>query len=151
MTDMRMNERGFTMIELFVVFVLVGAMVAIAAPRISDRLTKISVRSARDAVATLHAKARAAAIQRGRSTTLKVSGTSVLITTLHPVSGVLDTIDQPTNVYSRYDGVTMTWSRDSVSFDARGIGQQSTNTTITFSRAGYADTLVVSSVGTRIQ
>lgn len=146
-----MNERGFTMIELFVVFVLVGALVAFAFPRISDRLTKVSVRSARDAVATLHAKARAAAIQGGRSTTLKRSGTSVMITTRHPVSGVLDTIDSPTDIYSRYDGVAMTWSQDSVTFDARGIGGQASNTTITFTRSGYADTLVISSVGTVLQ
>ena len=146
-----MNERGFTMIEIVVVFVLIGAMVAFAIPRISDRLTKVNVRSARDAVATLHAKSRAAAIQRGRSTTLKRSGTTVLITTQHPVSGVLDTIGSPIDIYSRYDQVAMVWSRDSVTFDARGIGGQSSSTTITFGRSGYADTLVISSVGTILQ
>lgn len=147
-----MNERGFTIIEIFVVFVLVAAMVAFAIPRVSDRLTRVSVRSARDAVATLHAKARAAAIQRGRTTVLKRSGNVVLITTNHPVTGVLDTIDTPSDIYSRYDGVAMSWSpRDSVSFDARGIGRETSNTTIIFTRAGYADTLVVSSVGTVLQ
>lgn len=146
-----MNQRGFTIIEILVVFVLVAAMVGFAVPRIADRITKQSVTSARDAVATLHAKARAAAVQRGSATTLKRSGTHVLITTRHPVTGALDTIDRPQDVYDRWGGVTMTWTRDSLMFDARGLGQESSNTTVIFTRAGWADTLVVSSVGAILQ
>lgn len=147
-----MNERGFTMIELFVVFVLISAMVAMAIPRIADRLTKSNVRSARDAVATLASTARAAAIQRGKSTTLKHSGTAVLVTSSNVVTGVLDTVGRnATDIYSRYGGVAMTWSRDSVRYDPRGIGQESSNTTIIFSKSGYADTLTISSVGTILQ
>jgi prepilin-type N-terminal cleavage/methylation domain-containing protein len=61
-----MNRRGFTLIELLVAIIIVGAMSAFFFPRIADTLQKQNVRSARNAITTLHAKARAIAIQRGR-------------------------------------------------------------------------------------
>lgn len=147
-----MNNRGMTLIEIVMVFVLIGAMVGFAIPRVADRLTRINVSSARDAVATLHARARAVAIQRGRTVTLKRSGNRVFILAGHPVTGTRDTVGKSVDIFSRYSGVAMSWSpRDSVTFDARGIGGQTSNTTVTFTKSGYADTLIVSSVGTVIR
>src|ERR671931_541343 len=60
-----MGRRGFSLIEMFVVFVVVGVIVMIGAPRLRDAFEKTNVRSARIAVATSAAIARAAAVQRG--------------------------------------------------------------------------------------
>src|SRR5256884_3878425 len=61
----RMQRSGFTTIEMVIVVVLIGLIAAIGFPKIRQSLDKANVRSARAAVGTLAATARAAAIQRG--------------------------------------------------------------------------------------
>src|SRR5207248_3255905 len=60
-----MQRSGFTTIEMVIVVVLIGLIAAIGFPKIRQSLDKANVRSARAAVGTLAATARAAAIQRG--------------------------------------------------------------------------------------
>src|SRR5438309_409300 len=60
-----MKRSGFTTIEMVIVVVLIGLIAAIGFPKIRQSLDKANVRSARAAVGTLAATARAAAIQRG--------------------------------------------------------------------------------------
>ena len=133
-----MNQRGFTLIELLIVIGIMGLIAALAVPRIGRTLVRQSVRGARDAVVGMHAKARAAAVQKGRSTRLVISGNTLLIRTQHPVTGVVDTVGTVEDLYSRF-GVTVATSRDSLVFDARGIGTESSPTKITVSRGSYSD------------
>ena len=60
-----MSRRGFSLIELITVFVLIGVIAAIGFPRLRDALEKQNVRSAKALIATMAATARGAAIQRG--------------------------------------------------------------------------------------
>lgn len=147
-----MTRRGMTLIELLIVIVIVGAVAGLAYPRVADGLRRESVRAARLAITGLHAKARANAIQRGRTSALVRSGDLLLIVSRNPVTGQPDTIGQPMDVNLEYGGaVAMSWTRDTLTFDARGIGQEATATTIVVSRGTYADTIVVSPVGRIVQ
>ena len=137
-----MNRRGFTLIELLIVIGLTGVILMLAAPRLGRTLARQSVRGARDAVAGMHAKARAAAIQRGTATKLVFSGNTVLILAEHPVTGVVDTVGEPADLSSRH-GVTVTASRSSLAFDARGLGTEGSATTITVSKGSYSDQVVI--------
>src|SRR5258707_14575797 len=68
-----MNKRGFSAIELLVVFVIIGIIAAFGIPRIRTTVLKSNVRSAKAAMGTLVAKARAVAVPRGWNTTMKLT------------------------------------------------------------------------------
>jgi len=141
-----MNRRGFSLIELVIAIVLVGLMASFFFPRIGQEIQKQNVRSARAAMTTMMARARASAIQRGLSVSLVHRSNRVFMLSTHPVTRAVDTISQQ-NLYDSY-GVTITASpRDSVVFDSRGIGGQASSTYFYISKAGFADTIEVSSVG----
>src|SRR5256886_17585729 len=68
-----MSRKGFTLIEMITVFVLIGVIAAIGLPRLRDGLEKQNVRSAKALIATMAATARGAAIQRGCAATLNMT------------------------------------------------------------------------------
>ncbi len=143
-----MKTKGFTLIELLVVIGLIGVMATIAFRTLGGGFSKQQVRSARDQVASMHAKARANAIRRGSLTTLHLTNGNLLITSRAPLTGNPDTIGAIYDVVAKY-GVSFTTSptRDSLVFDSRGIGTGTSTTNIIVSKSGHADTVTVSAVG----
>src|SRR6267154_5963402 len=75
-----MGRKGFSLIEMMFVFVLVGVIAAIGFPRLQNGLEKQNIRSSKALIATLAATARGAAIQRGCSATLNLTVDSVWVT-----------------------------------------------------------------------
>jgi prepilin-type N-terminal cleavage/methylation domain-containing protein len=141
-----MNRRGFTLMEVLIALGLIAVLAAMAVPRIGTALTRQSVRSARGAVVTMHAKARGAAIQRGRRANLIFNGNTVLVLTRHPVTGALETVGSAENLFSRY-GVTVSTSRDTLRFDPRGLGMESGNTKITVQKGAFSEGIEISALG----
>lgn len=141
-----MTERGLTVAELVIALVLIGAIVVVALPRLGQSMTKQGMLSARGGVVSMVAKAKASAVQRGTRTTLLFTGRNLVIQSRHPVTGAIDTIGVPENLMTRY-GANVRASRDSLVFDPRGLGVESGSTSIVVSKGGYADTLLISSVG----
>ena len=113
-----MRRSGFTTIELIIVIALMAIITLIGFPKILRTLDKTNVRSARDAVGTLAAQARAAAIQRGCRGVLHFATNTVWVTTACPTK--VDTVSGVQDLYARFK-VTMTASRDSVQYDPRGL------------------------------
>jgi prepilin-type N-terminal cleavage/methylation domain-containing protein len=115
-----MGRSGFTAIEMVIVVVLIGIIAMIGFPKISKTLDKTNVRSARAAVGTLAATARAAAIQRGCRSVLHFTATpsTVWVTTACPTK--VDTVSGVQDLQARFK-VTMSASRDSVQYDPRGL------------------------------
>lgn len=146
-----MTRRGFTLIELLMVIIIIGAVSAIMFPRLSGELNRQNVRSARQAITAMHARARANAIQRARATALVRNGNVIHIQSRHPVTNAIDTIGTPLDVTDSHGGVAMTWSRNALVFDPRGIGMDASATTIVVSRPNFADTIVISAVGSIVQ
>lgn len=141
-----MNRRGFSLMELLIALGLIAVMAALAVPRIGNALQRERVRSARGAVETMHAKARAAAIQRGRRAALVFQSNRLLVLTRHPVTGALDTVGSVEDLNSRY-GVTITTSRDTLMFDPRGLGMESSDTKIAVRKGAFTEAMVISSLG----
>lgn len=149
-----MRERGVTMVEMLMVFVIVGIMTAFAFPRIRDGVNRENVRGARALMSTYHAKARYLSILRRTVDTLHyLPDGSVWITApaMNPTAvHTLDTLDKPIdNVYRRY-GVYMKVepsSRVSLVFDPRGIGTETSNTVFYFTKGRFSDSLIVSPTG----
>lgn len=130
--------RGFTVIELLVVLVLLGVMFSIALPRLGTAVASRSVQNARAAVANLYARARVHAIQARTPATLRLNGTTVLITTQR--AGVLDTVGSVTNLAEQF-GVAVQASGGPVVIAPNGLVRSGLPLTAIFTRSGKVDTL----------
>jgi prepilin-type N-terminal cleavage/methylation domain-containing protein len=147
---MRKAVAGFTVIELLMVIVIVGIMMAVAIPFFRTASQKSSARGAGDEIARLYATARAVSIQRGKLAWLVLDpSTSTALVVASKVTGTgVDTVSQPDNLGTRYR-VTFTTSTDSLVFTPRGIGANLSTTTVILTSAagGYADTVVIYPTG----
>lgn len=145
----RATRAGFSLIEILMVIVLIGIMAGMGFPTMRDALVKSDVKSARSQAMLLYAQGRASAQESGRAITLNFAGNTALLTgtpRLLAGAGTIDTIAGPTNLLTTYK-VTVTGNPSTaLTIDPRGFGT-SAGTTITFSRAGYSDSIVVSNFG----
>jgi len=140
--------RGFTAIEMVIVVVLIGILTTVAIPFIRDGTIKSNVRGAASAIASLHAVARNAAVQRGRVSVLVLKGSTatVLVALKRTGSTVMDTVGAVENLGSRF-GVALSTTQDSIIFTPRGIGTSASNTTVIVSRNNISDTLTIAAAG----
>jgi prepilin-type N-terminal cleavage/methylation domain-containing protein len=145
-----MNQRGMTLIEIVIVIVLIGAMAGYAIPRIGDAITKQNVRSARTLFVSMHARARATAIQRGSRTQLVVSNGQLRIVSFNPVTGASESVGNLEDLGQRY-GVTVSPSTLTLTFDPRGIGTEASQTEVTIRKGSYTSRIVISPAGRVIQ
>ena len=138
--------RGFTLIEMMVAVVVLGAVTTIAFPLMSSGIMRQSVRSAADAIRVMHGRARDHASQRSQPTVIDLKGGIVAIRSINPLTGAPDTLGAVQSMPDRF-GVTVSATRDSLVFDGRGIGMEGSATRIYLSRGTYADTIEISALG----
>ena len=74
------RKNGFTLVEMMIVVVLIGAILMIGWPKVASGLAKSNLRSSRTTVANMFAKARAFAVQSNRQTRINFNGNNVVIT-----------------------------------------------------------------------
>lgn len=146
--DVRSVGRGFTLIEVVMVVVLVGVLMSVALPFFRNATTKSSVRGAMDAMGSLHAVAKATSIQRGRITRLVfLPASSVALVVASDASGTgVDTVGAVEDLAERF-GVSFTTTRDTLVFTPRGIGAELSGTTIIVSKVDFSDTITISAAG----
>ena len=144
-----MNRRGFTLMELIVTIGIIGLLAVIGLPRIGDAFRKQSVVSAKAAVVSLHAAARANAVQRAYSTFLVIDGNTLRMYSRDPLTGSLQQIGNDSDLGDRY-GVAVSATRDTLWFDPRGLGMETSSTRITLTKGVYTQTVEISSLG-RVQ
>ncbi len=143
-----MKRSGFTLIEMLIVIVMIGLMLTVALPYLRNSSVKESVRGAMDAIASLHAVAKQTAIQRGRTTRLVMYTSSGLVYAVarNANGTAFDTVGSVHNIVSEF-GVTFTTTRDTLTFSPRGLGTETSGTTIIITKSTHADTLSVSAAG----
>ena len=73
----------------------------------------------------------------------------MVIRSVHPMTGVVDSVGAVENMIQRFT-VDVTATRDSLVFDGRGLGTESSETFIYVRRGRVADTLRVSPSGRMI-
>jgi Tfp pilus assembly protein FimT len=139
------GEQGFQLIELFTAIVIVGLLAAFGYPKLQQGLLKANVRTAVSAVMAMHDRARARAVASGRTSKLVLTSGNFKVISSNAVTGATVTWTTQ-NVASQY-GVTITPSRDTLAFDARGLGTETTATTIIVSNAAARDTVNITAIG----
>src|SRR5947208_2026919 len=125
-----MGNKGFSMIELIAVLILIGVIASIGFPRLRDGLEKQNVRSSKALIATLAATARGAAIQRGCPATLNMTADSVWVTACG-VNPPAANVQVGTKKLIGDDfGVTLGPSAGTIVYDPRGIATVFQTTTV---------------------
>jgi prepilin-type N-terminal cleavage/methylation domain-containing protein len=134
-------RHGFTLLELVIVVTIMGLVLAIAIPRTRAVLDGVAVRSAvGDVVATL-SNARA----------LALAGDGLVAIHLDTVTGTLSVRRSHELVHARAisyaHGVRLAGTRDSLTYDPRGLGRGAANLSIIVRRGTVAETVFVSRLG----
>jgi Tfp pilus assembly protein FimT len=126
---------------MLVVLVVIAVLLGLATLRIGAAADRTAVRSAASEAAAVFSAARNAAIYRR-------AAVAVTIDTLH---GTVRAHSDTVLLYNRdllaTLGVHLTVSRDSMAFDARGIGIGVANLSMVVRRGAATDTLFVSRLG----
>lgn len=73
MAGSRFLARGFTIIELMIAVVLLGVLVALAMPSLSDMMRRMKIESAASSLSVAFATARSEAVKRGRDVSVCIS------------------------------------------------------------------------------
>jgi Tfp pilus assembly protein FimT len=133
--------RGFTTIELLIVFCILSILLAISIPRAEKLLDRIRVRGAADEIETAFGIARHIAIARAAQATVDIDGSAG---TLY-VSVADDTVRR-IDIATPH-GVELASNRASMSYGPTGIGYGAANLSVVVQRNGFADTVLVSRLG----
>lgn len=132
---------AFTLAEMLVVLLVVGILLGLAVSRIGPAADRSAVHAAVIDAAALFATARNEAVQR-RATIAVSFDTAQGTIIVHGDSTLLLRRD----LRAAY-GVVLSASRDSMAFDARGLGVGLANLSLIARRGGTVDTMFISRLG----
>jgi type II secretory pathway pseudopilin PulG len=135
------HRSGTTIVELLVAIIILAALAAIALPRMHATAERFATRAAIQEARSLFTFARRAAITR-RAVVGVITDTtagSIIVR-----SGGIELARG--SLRERY-GVRLAATRDSMSYDPRGLGYGAANLTIVAKRGQGAETLFVSRLG----
>lgn len=142
--NMRRARRGFSLMELLIVIVVLGILVLVLAPRVGPTTARREVTGATEAFASIFRQGRASAVQMRQTVTL--SFTSGVGTLLVSPGGVLDTIGTPMNFPNDF-GITPTVSSATIVVGPTGIVTSGTPFTFTATKRGESRTITVTGAG----
>ena len=137
----RVRRAGQTLIELVLVLVVLGLAAAVGIRQVRHWLDRIATRDAVREAGRLVARARDDAVALHTLVTVRVDTATA---SLELRARALPATRVPLGALH---GVTISTSRDSISFDMRGLGYGAANLTLVAMRGRAADTLAVSRLG----
>jgi prepilin-type N-terminal cleavage/methylation domain-containing protein len=144
------RRRGFSLVEMLIVVVIIGIMLSIGFPKLRAGMINNNVRAARTGLINAIAAARNAGSQTNRSTWVKVSGSRVFVLArprLFTVAGSdADTIGPVQNMDGLY-GVSITPSVDSFRFNPTLTSLDVVGKSFILTKSGFADTVSIDGLG----
>ncbi|MGH7540161.1 MAG: pilus assembly FimT family protein [Gemmatimonadota bacterium] len=151
-----MRERGYSLVDLLIVVVMGGVLVALAGPSVTQYQRRTAVRTTADQFMATQLLARSFAMKYGRLAQLHLDNSTsrywVEVDTAG--SGVPDTIGHVRD--PARDGVQLTSSLPLICYDASGSasGRGACSTgmvVVAFAAHGYADTVWVTTAGNALR
>jgi prepilin-type N-terminal cleavage/methylation domain-containing protein len=151
----RLDRRGFNLVEVLVVIVLIGVVIGFATPTLTRIGNGANLRGARGALITAVNVAKSSAVTTGKCSYLKLNNNAVTVFLTACSGGSQTEVISNRNFGTDYSvAVTMqkgtgtALTVDSLGFDPRGIPvDHSQTTTFTITKSGESKTLVVGAYG----
>jgi len=135
--------RGATLLELLVALSLVGLVLGLAAPRLSEPLDTLAVEHAAGEIAGAHARARVAAVVESRVTMLHISSDSLIMESMEPGGPVRRWGLPGPGQFA----VTMTGAARTLTFSPAGITMGVSNASWTLTKGEATRRVVISRLG----
>ena len=134
--------RGFTLIEVVTVVLIIGIVAAVGTPSLIDALDKLAVARAVNETTSFYRTARLAAVLQGRRVRVEFSSDEL--------RAVFE--GSPDSTFLILSGpaahrVSMSASRPSVRFQPTGLGYGGANAKLVLRRGDAADSLATSRLG----
>ena len=103
-----------------IVVTIVGLLTLFAVPKFSGLVERNKLTAAREELSSAIATARAAAVQKGRTATLFLSGNQMWVTVVTSSAGTTTTV-VPVKSFGSLYNVSVTATAPSITFDMRGF------------------------------
>ncbi|QJR36320.1 prepilin-type N-terminal cleavage/methylation domain-containing protein [Gemmatimonas groenlandica] len=145
------SHRGFTLAEVLMVVAIMGTLFVITAPKITELKARTALRASHETLESAFATARASAMQKGKRSTLTLSGNTVGVTVLSGLTNTATQVVRPLLFASTF-GTTVAAigaAPTTIAFDARGLVTPVSATIAKYqiTLGSFADTVCVSGAG----
>jgi prepilin-type N-terminal cleavage/methylation domain-containing protein len=140
------SRAGFSLVEILIVIVLAGLMLALAMPKLRQGLVMRDVKSARSALANMYARARVNALQTRKNSTVHFSGSQVWVTAPLGTVPEGDTVGAVVDLTNAY-GVTVNASASTITVLPTGLANMPATVTVRVTRSGKSDSVMISGYG----
>jgi type IV fimbrial biogenesis protein FimT len=138
-------RRGVTFVEMLMVFIVAGLVMAMGLPRFHSIVERNAVTSARDQVLAALNTARTTAVRRGANTTFNASGNEVWVTV--DSSGTEVTLVSKISVLSTHDVTLSTTAKTGkIAYNMRGLSSDVAGR-IYLTRGDKKDSICVTALG----
>ena len=128
------HRRGFTLIETLITVVVIGVVIGVSVPLLSNTLQHQRVQSAAAAVENMYVKARMIALQRSSYTRIMgLQSGALTIFSLNPVTGAWEFVGEPEDVADRYNVSINSAPYDYIWINHRGLGYYAEDTVTVWS------------------
>ncbi len=137
------------------VVAIMGTLFVITVPKITELKARTALRGSRETLEAAFATARASAMQKGKRSTLSLSGNTLGVTVLSGLTNTSTQVVRPL-LFSSTFGTAVTaigTAPTSIAFDARGLVTPVSGTIAKYqiTLGSYADTVCVSGAGVVIR
>jgi type II secretion system protein H len=147
--NMKKGVRGFTLIEMLMVFVIMGIVLSLASPKLAKASGQMAVRNSRNEVSAMVSLARALAIQNGRSASFIQEGNTVRVELATGSGATTDTVASR-DLAEQHKVALGPSDKLVIPFDPRGFAIPTTkdeSRTIQITRDDFTDTVCVFGLG----
>ena len=136
-----LRHRGHTLIELVLVVVIIGLTSLVGLRQFHLYLDRVATRTAVRTAGGVVARARDEAVALHTPVSMRIDTASATLELLSRSGPFART------PLGEMHGVALSTTRDSITFDVRGLGYGAANLTLVARRGSASDTLVVSRLG----
>ena len=141
------RRRGFTLMELMVVIIIMGLMAAMAGPRMMRWLQTIGQKGAANQLVSDLVYARAQAVRHGQTVSLRIDAAARYRVTVDNAAGDVQRVLSDVNLANVYRGTSITPATGRVAFDSRGTIRAGSITALSVARGSVSQQVCVSVVG----